>query len=60
MGSSRTLDTDWVNLKPTMAPINSSLGTVMGVSGATLLFEAISCADTVPSSYSQRKYEAAP
>ena len=29
------LETDWVNLNPTMAPINSSLGTVMGVRDAT-------------------------
>lgn len=60
IGSLRVWDTDWVNLNPTMAPINSSLGTVMGVSRVTLLFEAISREVTVPSSYSIRKYDEAP
>ena len=54
------LETDWVNLNPTMAPINSSLGAVMGVRGATLLLEAISCVVTKPSLYLLCKYDTAP
>ena len=59
-GTSSALQTDWVNLNPTMAAINSSLGTVIGVSGASLLLEAISRVVTESSSYSLRKYDTAP
>ena len=50
---------DWVNRNPKMALINSSLGTVIGVSGATFLLEAISYVVIEPSSYLLRKYDTA-